>query len=947
MITVSIGQLTTYAAGASSSSYASFLGIPLWSTPLFSSPWWSTPYWSSPWASTPYGSTPYESTDPGGGGDPLKPMSLAEGVPTGWAKAPVTVTLLEAGSTDELHYVLDGVGLESYSGDIVISKEGRSSLEYWGTFLSLIEESPHNFAEVLIDMTPPVVEATQDGAAPGSITMSLSATDPMPSGVTENSGVDTDTLMYSVGGGPATLYAGPFAASIGDEIAFTVMDRAGNSSDLGAITVVGDTLAPATSAAVSPVANAAGWRSAPAIVTVTAEDAGTGVASVKYKIGSGAEVTYTGPFAVPNGTAVVTYWAVDNAGNASDPKTETVKSDSAKPVVSAGIAPTVNPEGWCQAPATVTLTAADTHSGVDVVKYRIGAGPDVVYAAPFVVPEGAVGVEFWAVDKAGNSSAVGSLDVKSDMTPPETTAGYTKKSGEWTSSPAVVTLGAADGGAGIAGTYYSIEGDAAHTYTGAFNIAARAGTVVEADLGYRSIDKLGNSESTKTATVFVDNAAPRVPSGLTYSAITTTELTLSWAASPDLGAGVAAYEIYKDNVYQVTVPGTSHEFTGLIPGSSAEYRVLALDKVGNESGLSAVATISQPTAGGTGSVPGTGSQSVEVPVPGYGTIDIQLTNVTSPGVVQVTLTEKPPRNADPEFKFMGMYFDIDFSGELGASGAFTLAMPYDPAIPDARAKKIKIKHWTNGGWETINPIQVNLVDHTITFTVTSLSPFAFAEAADVNLTTTLVAGFGAAVDTRGELTVGFGKTATLVGKLRDATGAGISGKSVIVERYDYALKTWIKVGKASAGAGAGEYRYTVKSYRDSRTPFRMRFAPDAYNTGSASANRTLMPKTSVRTPIAPKTMSRTKRYKVHGSLKPKHTASTYPVRIYKWRKTSTGKWKSYGYVKAKAYNDGAYTKYSVKLRLSKPGKWRLRAYTPKDSLHAATWSSGYDYVKVK
>lgn len=104
---------------------------------------------------------------------------------------------------------------------------------------------------------------------------------------------------------------------------------------------------------------------------------------------------------------------------------------------------------------------------------------------------------------------------------------------------------------------------------------------------------------------------------------------------------------------------------------------------------------------------------------------------------------------------------------------------------------------------------------------------------------------------------------------------------------------------------------------------------------------------SVSTPIARSRMSRTKSYKVYGYLKPRHTAGTYPVRIYKWKKTASGKWKSYGYVRAKASNHSTFTKYSRSMRLSSAGKWRLRAYTPVDSLHLAKWSKGYDYVTVK
>jgi hypothetical protein len=96
-------------------------------------------------------------------------------------------------------------------------------------------------------------------------------------------------------------------------------------------------------------------------------------------------------------------------------------------------------------------------------------------------------------------------------------------------------------------------------------------------------------------------------------------------------------------------------------------------------------------------------------------------------------------------------------------------------------------------------------------------------------------------------------------------------------------------------------------------------------------------------------MRRGKAATVYGYLKPHHAKGSYPVRIYKWRRAG-GKWRSSGYVKAKAsdYSNGpTYTKYSKSLSLSSRGKWRLRAYHPADAGHAGSWSSGYDYVTVK
>jgi len=107
------------------------------------------------------------------------------------------------------------------------------------------------------------------------------------------------------------------------------------------------------------------------------------------------------------------------------------------------------------------------------------------------------------------------------------------------------------------------------------------------------------------------------------------------------------------------------------------------------------------------------------------------------------------------------------------------------------------------------------------------------------------------------------------------------------------------------------------------------------------------PKPTVGTPIAPSTFRKGRYYTVYGYLKPRHNSGSYPVRIYKYKKTSSG-WKSYGYVSAKAsYYSSTTTKYSKSVSLPSTGKWRVRAFAPTDSLHAEAWSSGYDYITVK
>ena len=191
----------------------------------------------------------------------------------------------------------------------------------------------------------------------------------------------------------------------------------------------------------------------------------------------------------------------------------------------------------------------------------------------------------------------------------------------------------------------------------------------------------------------------------------------------------------------------------------------------------------------------------------------------------------------------------------------------------------------------------------------------------------------------------YGQTYYFTGKLTSA-GASLAGKRVYLEQSSSYGGSYSYSGRYATTRSDGTF--TIAIVARNRTFYRAYFGgAEGKYTAAYSSIASVMPRTHVSEPRAPRYMRSTKRYTVYGYLKPRHTASTSPVRIYKWKKTASGKWKRDGYVKAKAHNYGSYTKYKVKMRLSKAGTWRLRAYAPADSKHAAAWSSGYDYVKVK
>lgn len=192
----------------------------------------------------------------------------------------------------------------------------------------------------------------------------------------------------------------------------------------------------------------------------------------------------------------------------------------------------------------------------------------------------------------------------------------------------------------------------------------------------------------------------------------------------------------------------------------------------------------------------------------------------------------------------------------------------------------------------------------------------------------------------------YGASVTISGALRhsSSTGSALPSQTVELQTSSTGTSEW-KTAKTGTTTAAGTI--SLSHVPSSKIYYRLRFGgKTTYAACVSSPTSAVLPKVYIRTPIAPTTMSKGKAYTIYGYLKPRHTAGTYPVRIYKYRKTSSG-YKSYGYVKAKVSDYSSYSKYYAKFSLPATGTWRLRAYAPTDSKHAGTWSAGYDYVSVR
>jgi poly(beta-D-mannuronate) lyase len=98
-----------------------------------------------------------------------------------------------------------------------------------------------------------------------------------------------------------------------------------------------------------------------------------------------------------------------------------------------------------------------------------------------------------------------------------------------------------------------------------------------------------------------DTTAPTAPTGLAASAVSSSQINLSWNASSD-NVGVTGYDVYRGGSFLKSVTGTSTSDTGLSPSTTYSYTVRAKDAAGNQSSNSNTASATTQAGSGGGTV---------------------------------------------------------------------------------------------------------------------------------------------------------------------------------------------------------------------------------------------------------------------------------------------------------------------------------------------------------
>lgn len=182
--------------------------------------------------------------------------------------------------------------------------------------------------------------------------------------------------------------------------------------------------------------------------------------------------------------------------------------------------------------------------------------------------------------------------------------------------------------AGVAKVELYVDGALAQTDTAApytFSWNTTSATNGSHTLTAKAYDLANNNATSAGVTITVNNAAadtsaPTVPTGLTATGFSSSQINLSWTASTD-NVAVTGYNVYRGGTKVGTSATANYSDTGLTASTTYSYYVNAYDAAGNTSATSSPAsatTLPATTGGGTSTSTDNNAPTVSILSPATG-----------------------------------------------------------------------------------------------------------------------------------------------------------------------------------------------------------------------------------------------------------------------------------------------------------------------------------------
>jgi len=465
--------------------------------------------------------------------------------------------------------------------NVVTFTDGQHSLDYFATDVAGLSEAVHS-TSIFVDTTPPATSESLSGTLGNNgwymsnVTVFLSASD-------GSSGVAS--IWYRVDTGPWLAYSGGFILDDGQHaLQYYAIDVAGLIEPVHSAGIWVDATPPTVAVVLSGTGGSNGWYISDVSATLSASDAGSGVAGIWFRTDGSPWLVYSSALTLSDGPHILQFRATDVAGVASATQSTSIWIDTRPPAL--GIDGPADGSFSAAGTVAVTWTASDGTSGLDHFEVRIdGDGPISLSGTAYTFASLADGSHTFAVtafDRAGHSTTV-SVSVIVDTTPPSVAITSPMAGAVVAFSHFTMTWTAADATSGINHFDVSFDGgpvtalpatSAGYTFTG----LSDGLHTVRLD----AVDWAGNAVTT-SADVMVDTVVPLVSitAPANGAVLNSSSTMVTWAAS-DAMSGIDHVTILVDSGEAITLPATatSHRLNGLIDGSHT-VTVTVFDRAGH------------------------------------------------------------------------------------------------------------------------------------------------------------------------------------------------------------------------------------------------------------------------------------------------------------------------------------------------------------------------------
>ena len=368
------------------------------------------------------------------------------------------------------------------------------------------------------DYNPPTTTYSPSGTQgendwfTSSVTISLSATDDI---------YGVDYINQRVNGGSWTHYTSPFSiTSEGtNTVDFYSVDKAGNTENIQSVNIKIDRNPPTGQVRIN---NNALYTSSEevSLTTSTQDGQGSGVTQMRFRNEGEnykAWIPYTTsstPWTLQKGDGNKRVYAQfkDKAGNVSPETYDEIILDTEPPMTSALLSGILGENDWFISSVTMSLSSVDNY-GINYTNYRINNGTWNRYTSSFSVSsEDTNTVDFYSVDKAGNTENIQSVNIKIDKATP--TASVLINNGDTYTFSTMVTLNLnyTDTASGVSEVRYSNDGswdsepwETPPTPTKLWNLTSGDG---KKTVYYQTKDYAGKISLTAHDDIILDTEAP-------------------------------------------------------------------------------------------------------------------------------------------------------------------------------------------------------------------------------------------------------------------------------------------------------------------------------------------------------------------------------------------------------------------------------------------------------